>query len=73
MGIFKRLFAAAAAFLRGVKNAEPTEAETVRKAMLLPRVRVIGEYPKPNYRKSGVAAAKRAARKTRNRKKGRKS
>ena len=69
MSMFKRLFTAAASFLGGLKNKKPTEAETVRTAMLLPRVRVPGEYPKPNYGKSGVAAAKRTARKMRNRRK----
>lgn len=69
MSMFKRLFTAAASFLGSLKNKKPTEAETVRTAMMLPRVRVMGEYPKPNYRKSGVAAAKRTARKMRNRRK----
>ena len=69
MSMFKKLFTAAASFLGSLKNKKTAEAETVRTVVMLPRVRAVRPYPQPNFRKSGVAAAKRAARKARNRRK----
>lgn len=73
MRLLKSLKKAAGYFLATLLGSNPTHEQMANAVLHMPKLRIVNDYPRPNYGKSGIAAAKRAARKTRNRKKGRKS
>ena len=50
-------------FLATLIGPNPSYEQVNRAFVRMPRVRPLNSYPRPSYGKSGVAAAKRAARK----------
>lgn len=67
MNIIGSLKEAAYYFLATLIGPNPSYEQVNHALVRMPRVRPLNSYPRPNYGKSGVAAAKRAARKQRNR------
>ena len=69
MNIIGSLKKAAYYFLATLIGSNPSYEQVNRALVRMPRVRPLNSYPRPSYGKSGVAATKRAARKSRNRSK----
>ncbi|WP_244672083.1 hypothetical protein [Neisseria meningitidis] len=67
MNIIGKLKEAASYFLTKLIGENPSNEQVNRALIQMPNVRPIHTYPRPNLRNSGVAAAKRAARKRKNR------
>lgn len=63
MNIIGSLKEAAYHFLATLIGSNPSYEQVNRALVRMPRVRPLNSYPCPSYGKSGVAAAKRAARK----------
>ena len=63
MNIIGSLKEAAYHFLATLIGSNPSYEQVNRALVSMPRVRPLNSYPRPSYGKSGVAAAKRAARK----------
>lgn len=62
MGLYESLKEATACFLRALLGQNPSYRQLNRAVIRMPQVRAVNHYPQPGSRKSGVAAAKRAAR-----------
>lgn len=67
MNIIGKLKEAASCFLKKLIGENPGNEQVNRTLIRMPNVRPIHTCPRPNLRNSGVAAAKRAARKRKNR------
>ncbi|HHS1639407.1 hypothetical protein FKR49_12650 [Neisseria meningitidis] len=67
MNIIGKLKEAASYFLTKLIGENPSNEQVNRALIQMPNVRPIHTYPRPNLRNSGVAAAKRAAHKRKNR------
>ncbi len=65
MRLLKSLKQAAGYFLTTLLGGNPTHEKIARAVLHMPKIKPVNHYPQPNYRKTGVAAAKRAARKAR--------
>lgn len=63
MNIIGSLKEATYYFLATLIGPNPSYEQVNRAFVRMPRVRPLNSYPRPSYGKSGVAAAKRAARK----------
>lgn len=62
MNIIGSLKEAAYHFLATLIGSNPSYEQVNRALVSMPRVRPLNSYPRPSYGKSGVAAAKRVAR-----------
>lgn len=65
MSIFRSLKTATAYFLSTLMGNNPAPERLNRALVHLPKVRPLHHYPQPSRRPSGVAAARRAAKKRR--------
>ena len=63
MNIIGYLKEAASYFLAKLIGDNPSNEQVNRALIRMPNIRPISTYPRPNSKNSGVAAAKRAARK----------
>ena len=63
MNIIGSLKEATYHFLATLIGSNPSYEQVNRALVSMPRVSPLNSYPRPSYGKSGVAAAKRAARK----------